>query len=204
MDNSKVAVKIYEKIASAYAKKFNQPSEHIDDFMASLSGGKKVLDVGCGPGVDAKYLHDKGCNVTGVDLSKNMIDIAKKTIREVDFKVKDMRKMNFPNSSFDGIFIAYSLIHIPKEDVKAVIEKAYNLLKEDGILYVAVQTGESKELFVTEPLDPKEQIFLNIFSKDEIEKNIQRAGFSIIKEFERDVQKPGEFNFTKLFILAHK
>ena len=204
MDKSRKAVEVYNKIAKAYAMKFNQPSEHIDEFINLLDGQRKVLDVGCGAGIDASYLCEKGCDVIGIDLSIRMLEIARRNVNGAKFKVADMRNLNFQASSFDGVFMAYSLIHMPKQEVKNVLSKAHRLLKRKGVMYVAVQTGKSKEIIVPEPLDSRESIFLNIFSKDEMERAIKKEGFSIIKVFERDAKKPGEFNFNKLFVLAHK
>lgn len=204
MDKSKKAVEIYDKVFLSYEKEFRKPSEYINNFLNLVSKNGNILDVGCGIGVDASYIKSKGFNVLGVDLSKNMLKLARRKFPLIDFRIGDMRKLSFEKSSFDGIFVAYSLIHIPKKEVFTVIKKLYSFLKINGIIYFAVQGGESSESFIKEPLSPSENIFLNVFSYNELKETLQRAGFTLIKKYTRKSRKKGELGFNKLFILAKK
>lgn len=202
MDKSKQAVSVYNQIAAMYDNEYGI-SSYIDDFLNLVNKNGRILDVGCGPGKDSHYIASKGFEVVGVDLSEEMIKIAKKNFPRIDFRIMDMRELSFEPNSFDGIFVAFSFIHLPKKEVSGVLIKLYELLKGGGSIYIAVQEDESKEIFLTEPLKSDEKIFLNLFSTEEIKFLIKRAGFSIIAEHKR---KPGknEFQYNKLFILAKK
>jgi SAM-dependent methyltransferase len=72
-DNSQKAAELYGEIAEPYAKAFAEPSDHLDDFLEVINPRGKVLDVGCGVGVDANFLQSKGFEVIGIDLSKGML-----------------------------------------------------------------------------------------------------------------------------------
>ena len=113
MDKNLIAVKTYDKIAKSYTKEFFNDRidlKYLDKFISLLSPKAKILDVGCGPGNYTKYLMEKGFSVEGIDLSKKMIQIAKKKVPNGKFKVMDMRKLEYPDETFDGLCVAYSSI----------------------------------------------------------------------------------------------
>ena len=149
-------------------------------------------------------MDSKGFRVVGVDMSKEMIKLAKQNFPKITFKLSDLRKINFSESSFEGIFASFSLIHLSKVDILPLLKKFNKILKKEGIIYISLQSGESKEIYITEPLKPDERIFLNIISFEEINELLVKSKFSIIKKFERKPKSESEFNFTKLFILAKK
>lgn len=196
--------KIYNEISDSYAAKFKKPSDNIDDFLKLVKKGGTVLDVGCGPGVDTNYIISKGYSATGVDLSEKMIKIARKKNPRAIFKKSDMRKLDFKPNSFDGILASFSLIHIPKKDIKKTVSSFYKFLKPEGIIYIGIQEGKSQEIFLTEPLKPNEKVFLNIISAEEIEKVLTKTGFIILDKFSRPAENKEEFNFNKFVVIARK
>ena len=203
MDESEKAARLYGKIAKQYAKEFQSPSDYIAEFLRMVAKNGRILDAGCGPGIDTKYISSRGYTSVAIDLSDEMIDLAKERFPGIDFRVGDIRKLDFRPNSFDGVVVAFSLIHIPKADIAGLLKKLHGFLKPNGMIYIAVQEGKSQETFVTEPLKPEEKMFLNVFSSDEIEGIVKEAGFSILKERRREPIK-GEFQFVKLFILAKR
>lgn len=204
MDKSKQSSSIYDKIAESYAKEFSKPSGYIDEFLSLIPKNAKILDVGCGVGVDASYMVSEGFEVIGVDLSKEMLKLAKQKFPKIDFRQQDIRKLDFPPNSFDGILASCSLIHIPKKNVPALLNRFYRMLKENGVIYIALQGGKSEEIFVNQPFKPDEKLFLNIISFDEIKNLLVNAKFSIVKKYEKQPKSKKELNFTKLFVIAKK
>jgi len=204
MDKSLQVSWIYDKIAEPYAREFLTPSEHIEKFLALLPENAKILDVGCGVGVDAHYMMSEGFQVTGIDLSKEMITLAEQKYPQIDFRNQDIRELDYREMTFDGIVASYSLIHIPKKDILELLKNFYLLLKHNGKIYISLQGGISGEIYVREPFKPDEELFLNIVTFQEIKKLLRKAGFSIVKNFERPSRSKVEFDFTKLFIIAKK
>jgi ubiquinone/menaquinone biosynthesis C-methylase UbiE len=205
MDKSKQASSVYDKIAELYAKEFAKPSDHIEEFLAMLPKNGKILDIGCGPGVDSGYMTSEGFAVIGIDLSKEMLKLAKQKFPQIDFRQQDIRELDFPHNSFDGILASCSLIHIPKKDIPSLLKKFHQILKKGGAIYIALQGGKSEEIFIDEPFKPDEKLFLNIISFDEIKNLLVKNGFSIVKKYGRNPDfKKGELNFTKLFVIARK
>ncbi|PJC47960.1 MAG: hypothetical protein CO034_00690 [Parcubacteria group bacterium CG_4_9_14_0_2_um_filter_35_11] len=205
-DKNRIAVEIYNKIAKKYTERFfNDFSDRkfIDNFLSLLPERAKILDAGCGPGNFTKYFLIKGYSVEGVDLSKEMIKIAKQKVPQGSFKIMDLRKLKYPSKSFDGLFAAYSLIHIPKRDIISTLKGFNRVLRRKGVLFLAVQKGRG-EKFVKEPLKKGEEIFIKFFTKKELEENLRKTSFKIIKTANRNIKVKGGLGLKKLFIIAEK
>ncbi|ROT78692.1 uncharacterized protein [Penaeus vannamei] len=108
-----------------------------------LRPGMRVLDVGCGTGGSAFYMaRHYGVHVHGVDLSTNMIDIAKDRLNReekylqsmIKFEVGDITKVQYDNASYDIIYSRDTILHIPnKEDLYRTLQA---WLKPGGKLFV--------------------------------------------------------------------
>lgn len=184
MDKSKLAVDTYEKIASKYAQQYFDDMADvplIDKFLSKLPSQGKILDVGSGPGQFANYMTGKGFEVIGIDFSKEMLTIAKDKVPNVDFRQMDMRQLDFPDNYFDGIFAAYSLIHIPSEEIPSTLQGFHRVLKAGGYIEIAVQKGEADKI-IDEPFMPSEKMFFNFFTEDRIGKYLEDAGFQIVSQ----------------------
>ena len=205
-DESNLTAKIYDKISSAYADKFNEPSDNIDEFLKLIPKGSKILDAGCGPGVDSAYMNSQGFEVIGVDLSEKMLELARKKSPNIKFEKADIRELDFNKSTFDGILASYSLIHIPKKDIPNLIKNFLKFLKPNGVICVGIQEGESREMFITEPFKPDEKIFVNVISADELRELLEKNGFTPLNEFMRKSEDKDklEFDFNKFVLIAKK
>ena len=184
LDKSKLAVDTYEKIADKYAQQYFDDMvdvPYIDKFLTMLPKQGKILDIGSGPGQFAKHMIEKGFEVIGIDFSKEMVAIAKGKVPNVDFRHMDMRQLDFPDNSFDGVFSAYSLIHIPSEEVLETLKGFHRVLKAGGYVEIAVQKGEADKI-IDEPFMPTEKMFFNFFTEERIAKFLEDAGFQVVSQ----------------------
>lgn len=69
----------------------------------------KVLDVACGTGDMAVELLRRGCSVTGVDLSKEMMAIAKRKAPQAEYRLADVERLPFGDASFDAVTCAFGV-----------------------------------------------------------------------------------------------
>lgn len=78
---------------------------------------QEIIDVGAGTGRAALAMARRGCRVTGVDASEQMLDIARQRAREeglaVEFQVGDAHRLDFPDRSFDAAVSLRVLMHTP-------------------------------------------------------------------------------------------
>ena len=144
------------------------------------SGGRRVLDCGCGSGVQSKLLFEKGLEVVGLDLSPRMINEAKKRVPEAKFVVGDMTKMEFTDEAFDGVYARASLLHVPKNLIPKVLRSINKILKDGGILYLALKEGEGEGEVVDERFGKKVRRFFSFFKTSEIKKLLSQSGFKIV------------------------
>ncbi|MCK8825986.1 class I SAM-dependent methyltransferase [Fuchsiella alkaliacetigena] len=135
-------MEFYQQLSQYYDQIFQYDSKKLEFLGEYLDNQARVLDVATGTGTYALALADLGYQVLGIDLSEDMIELAKQKAVEreiaVDFKVADMRKVNqlAAPESFDLIIcLGNSLVHLENEDeIGDFLLKAYNLLAPTGKL----------------------------------------------------------------------
>jgi SAM-dependent methyltransferase len=148
MDDIKPSVHAaYQELADAYsALGETKPHNAYYDRPAVFSllpadlRDKKIFDAGCGPGLYAKELADKGAVVTGVDLSENMIEHAKdRSIARATFYVHDLTKplTREKPDVYDMVISPLVLNYIP--DLQAMFKELYRILKSQGFLVFSMQ-----------------------------------------------------------------
>lgn len=206
MDKSKVAVDTYNEIASIYSEEyFNDKSDlpYLDNFLSLLPSKARILDMGCGPGQFSKYLYDKGFEVEGIDLSENMLEIAKKEVPEVRFKLMDMRNLNYKSNSFDGLLVSYSLIHIASDDIPLTLKGFARILKPGGCAFFITQKGRPDHI-VEEPLKKGQKMFINFFTPKRICSLLLKSGFTILSQKETKISDPNSLSRKVIYTIARK
>lgn len=125
--------------------------------------GMKILDLGCGYGKDLAYFRDKGAEVYGIDLSKEMLALASEEVPEATLTRGDFKQLPYENDFFDIIISRYAIQH--SEHVSQVFEEAYRALKPGGELIFNV-THPFRQLIEKKTRDywKKEEILCSIFS----------------------------------------
>jgi SAM-dependent methyltransferase len=185
----------YDVVAEMYAQKFfdeldRKPFDRamLDDFAAALNA-RETLDVGCGPGHIAGYLSARGLDPTGVDLSPAMIKIARQLNPKIVFEVADMRNLPAANGTVGGITAFYSMIHIPRDEVPAVLLEFRRVLIPSGRLLIAVHEG-SGSVESQEFMGKQVPFEMTLFEKDELADLLTAAGFEVVAA---TVRPPYEF-----------
>ena len=114
-----------------------------EHFLAKLSKGSRILDLGCGVGSASSYFAQQGYQPVSADLSAAMVKECQR--RGLTNLVRlDLEALPFPSSSFDGIWAHTSLLHIPKHRVVNIIGSLGKLLKPRGVLFIALREGEKE------------------------------------------------------------
>lgn len=135
--------KVYDELSEYWGKDetlHDWGEEELKSFAKLVKkNGKDVLDLGCGSGVQSKQLLEEGLNVVGMDLSRNMVEEAKKRAPNAAFMVGDIAYVTFAKETFDGIYARASLLHIPKNLIQKVLKSLNRILKTGGVLYLALK-----------------------------------------------------------------
>ncbi|KXH72112.1 MAG: hypothetical protein AM326_11290 [Candidatus Thorarchaeota archaeon SMTZ-45] len=87
----------YDKIAEQYDdyRSAFSAEEELDEFMSFVKPNSHILDVGCGTGLVARALVDNGLQVTGIDISHKMLDLAKHRVPQATFEIGVMTALEF-------------------------------------------------------------------------------------------------------------
>lgn len=140
----------YDGVAEVYAQHFadvldRQPLERallsaFADLARTVPG--PVADLGCGPGYATAHLHRSGLDVFGVDLSPEMIAIARRSHPQTRFEVGTMTALDLPDGLLSGALCRYSLIHTPPADIPAVLAEIHRVLAPGGHLLVGFPAAD--------------------------------------------------------------
>jgi SAM-dependent methyltransferase len=90
----------------------------------------------------AKFLVERGFDVTGIDFSSSMLRLASKNVPKARFVLKDMTKLDFEADSFDGLTAFYSIIHVPREKHFSLFQSFHRILKPEGIMLICLGPDE--------------------------------------------------------------
>jgi SAM-dependent methyltransferase len=96
--------------------------------------GERVLEIGCGAGVDLARFAKGGALVTGVDLAKSAVDLAEANFRqqglEGEFRVADGEQLPFPDNAFDVVY-AHGVVQYTANP-RRLVGEAWRVLKPGG------------------------------------------------------------------------
>ncbi len=168
------------------------------DFFDKFAGlvGKKILDVGSGPGRDALILKEKGLEVVCLDASEEMVKIcSEKGLKAI---VGDFNNLPFPDGSFDGVWSYTSLLHIPKSEIQIPIQEIKRVLKSGGLFGLGLIEGEGEVYKETAGVNMPR--LFSFYKEEEIKELLKRNGFELLffQTF-----KPGNKNYLN-FIAKKK
>jgi SAM-dependent methyltransferase len=101
-----------------------------------------TADIGCGPGRVTAHLHTLGVDAFGIDLSPEMVAVARHTHPNLHFEVGTMSALDAGESTLGGIVAWYSIIHTPPEQLPTVFTEFNRVLTPGGHLLLAFQVGD--------------------------------------------------------------
>lgn len=141
----------YDRAAARYVERFQH---HLDERpldramigafaeMVAQTATPRVLDVGCGTGVATAALAAAGLDVTGIDLSPNMIPQARQRYPGLEFRVGSMLDLDVADGSVGGLCAWYSIIHVPDTHLPRVFAEFRRVLAPGGVVLLAFQVGD--------------------------------------------------------------
>lgn len=190
----------YDKIAKKWSslRDKSKLNPYIIKFAALVKEKGLILDIGCGTGYPIdKYLSDQGFRITGIDVSEEMLQIAKnKEITNTKYIVSDFFDFK-PLQKYDGIIAYDSLFHFPKEKQKEIYPKVSTWLNDGGILMFThgkVDTEICSKMF-------GEEFYYSSIAIEQLKEIMQKCNF----EFESIIEDYKDENDERdLIVIARK
>lgn len=185
MDRYKETFDTWNTIASIYQDKFMKLDLYNDtyDFICeSVDKSKaKIMEIGCGPGNITKYLLSQrpDFEIFGIDIAPNMVELAKQNNPSAHFSVMDCREINKLDTKFDGIIGGFCLPYVSQTERKELISNAYNLLNDNGLIYLSFVEGDpDKSAF---KVGGGGRVYFNYHKLDDIETQLKDLNFINLK-----------------------
>ncbi len=138
--------------ASRRAEVIDRQVDFIHHHLLAKRPGR-VLDLGCGPGLYAVRMARLGHSVRGIDFSPASIAHARQHSDALNcvFELEDIRKANY-GQGYDLVMFIYGEFNVfPREQGRAILEKAFSALKPGGLLLLEPSTTEAVRAIANEP-----------------------------------------------------
>lgn len=181
MDYKNIVKTGYNQIADRYLAERTKDSADVRllvDFMELLEVGAKVLDAGCGAGLPITRLLAEKFDVLGVDFSAAQIKLARQNVPNAKFLCEDLTDLHLPDDFFDGICSYYAIIHIPREEHPALLEKFHRMLTTGGVALLCLGAQN-----LIDDIDENflgAQMYWSHFDSETYRKMLKEIGFSSI------------------------
>ena len=114
------------------------------DLTLAAGLGTSVADIGCGTGRLEPYLAARGLSPRGIDLSPQMIRVARRDNPGFAFDVADLRDLPIQACSLAGVVCWYSLMYLAPSDRPAAFGELARVVKPGGYLVTAFKAGDSQ------------------------------------------------------------
>jgi SAM-dependent methyltransferase len=204
----------YDAVAADYAERFRGElaARPLDRAMLAAfaelvraAGTGPVADIGCGTGRVTAELSGLGLPVSGIDLSPQMVAIARQAHPELRFDVGSMLGLDRPDGSLGGILAWYSIIHVPSERLPDVFAEFHRVLAPGGHVLLAFQVGD-EPLRLTEALGHTVSLDFHRRQPDRVAGLLARAGLDVRARLVREPDGTGGFTerTPQAFLLARK
>jgi SAM-dependent methyltransferase len=170
--------------------------------LVTAAGGGRVADIGCGPGRVTEHLNLLGLNAFGIDLSPEMIAVARQWYPDLLFEVGAMPGLSIEDGSLGGIVAWYSIIHTPPELLPDIFDDFHRMLRPGGQVLLAFQAGnERKRLEHAYGHDVSYDAYR--LPPDSIAEQLEKAGLTMVSRLVRAPEGPHE-KTEQAYLLARK
>lgn len=150
------------------------------DLILAAGVGTDVGDIGCGTGRLAPQLAARGLSPTGVDLSPEMVRVARRDYPGFSFDVADLRDLPFGDASLAGVVGWYSLMFLAPGDRPAAFGELARVVRPGGYLVTAFKAGDGQHRRAGRTLNLGVEFDIWWLSPAEMERCVTDAGFTTV------------------------
>ncbi|MHC4908128.1 MAG: class I SAM-dependent methyltransferase [Planctomycetota bacterium] len=198
---------VYDKIARDYAKALRhqldaKPFDRdlLGRFCAELPAGARVADLGCGPGHVTSYLASLGVDVTGLDISRGMVEEAGRRFPDVSFEVGDLMRLEHADDTWQAALAMFALIHVAPDDLGAAFDEMRRVLVPGGHLLIACHRG-CGDLRAEHWLGQDVSLHCYLYEPAGLSEPLEAAGFAIREQHVRPPY-PAEHPSDRVYVWA--
>ncbi|HRW19098.1 MAG TPA: DUF480 domain-containing protein [Dermatophilaceae bacterium] len=201
----------YDAVAAAYLEQLGDEldGKPFDRWLltrvAELAGADPVVDAGCGPGQVTAFLAAQGAQVTGVDLSPRMIEVARERFSGNDFEVGDLRTLMRPRaaSGWGAVVCWYAVVHLAGSELAGAVAGLTRTLQPGGWLALATHVGEAihhADELMGQPVD----LDVVLHDPEQVRTAVTSAGLELVEWYLRGPLEGVEVATERLYLLARR
>lgn len=198
----------YDRAAESYADHLfdeltKKPLDRhlLNRFAESVRGSGLVADLGCGPGHVARYLHEAGVDVIGIDLSSEMVRVATARNPGLEFRTGDMTALDLADASLAGLVAFYSIVHADTAGLAPIFSEMRRVLRPDGLALIAFHIGEHV-VDVDELFGARVSLTFRFHMRADVVRALASASLRVIEEVEREPYEGAEYPSRRCYLLA--
>lgn len=206
MNKDKEILATWNKIASLYEEQFMDLEVYNEtyDFICHTITRKNahLLEIGCGPGNITKYLLTQrpDFDILGIDIAPNMITLAKKNNPTASFEVMDTRNIDQIKHIYDGIVIGFCLPYLSPADCQQLITDCYQLLNEDGLLYLSFVEGDPDQSGY-QVSSTGDKMYFHYYTLEDLKSTFKKNQFEELNTYQVEYKKSdGTLEIHTIFI----
>ena len=206
MDPKDIVAQGYDRIAERYRDEVShtrtdERRQYIALLLQQLPAGASVLELGCGTGIPTTQALAQRFAVTGVDISTRHIKLARQQIPVATFLLADMTTLAFPPASFDAVTAFYSIIHVPREEHRTLLQSIAAWLRPGGLLVATMGTTSLEAGYEQNWLGAP--MYWSHYDSTTNRQLVEQAGLHILNAREETADEDG-VPVTFLWIVAQK
>jgi imidazolonepropionase-like amidohydrolase/SAM-dependent methyltransferase len=206
MDPKQIVADGYDQIAEAYPDWVARGGarlrrRYLSILTPDLPVGARVLDLGCGAGVPVASELAERFEVTGVDISRRQIELARASVPRATFIQADASALSFPDASFDAVVSFHMLGHLPRDEHGPLFRSIALWLRPGGMFVASTTTfwdyGTVEKDWLGAPM------YFSGLSSDVGLGLMRAAGLEIVSAREETVDEDGK-KVAFLWVVARK
>ena len=185
MDYLQKTIAAYDGSPDKYASATNDMVnlQEIDSLVGYMpEGNLKVLDVGCAFGRDCRVFADRGLEVTGIDMSLELLNSARELHPNIELLQMDFRNLEFNYDSFAAVWCNAVLLHLNDADITIALSELRRILMPGGAIAVSFKLGEGEQTFV-EDFSAEQARYYNFKTEEMLKILMSNNGFTVKKVY---------------------
>ena len=195
----------FNENADKYFQHFQHDSQYhgwYQKFADLIKPKGQLLDVGCGPGLFAGYLKSQlpTLQITGIDLSPKMIELAKAHVPSANFKTLNSNNIKSLNQHFDAVSNNFVIPYLPHKEAEKLIKHCCELLNSKGHLMLAWISHPTLKQEVSTSSDGKHKLTMYYHQLNDIKSLLSDLGMTICFQ---DQQVEPSSQKTEICLMAY-
>lgn len=158
--------------------KERRPLDAVRTFGTLAGRNATVIDVACGPALDVRVLRDQGLVVVAGDRSEELMRIGHLLFPKRPLARWDFRRLPFDDDTFDGVWAAAALQHLPRREMRAALGELRRVHRR-GPIFVSFREGRGDLELVDEPAVG--EVYLTSVSGDELKALLLDQGYQQVE-----------------------